>query len=223
MPQCEALLAERQAWQREHKRLLRRQEHDRRELDRLTKLIGALRQKLFGTGRGEKVDHAQLEIELGLAEVQLVSLHSQRSQKEDRQIDDLVAEPQTETTERVRRYSLPDDIEERTERIILGEVLAAPEDFREIGQPEVTEIIDLEPAKFIKIRQEFPRDVRCASYINAEETPVTCLDSDFGKGSKGYLWVYENRQGDSVYECHSVGDIGTHYHGAPGNIHDAGI
>ena len=44
------------------------------ELDRLTQLIGALRQELFGTGRGEKVDHAQLEIQLGLADAQLVSL-----------------------------------------------------------------------------------------------------------------------------------------------------
>jgi cell division protein FtsB len=153
-------LAEREAWQREHKRLLGRQERDRRELDRLTKLIGALRQKLFGTGRGEKVDHAQLEIQLGLAEAQLVSLHTQSSEEEDAQIDDLVAGPKEEVTERVKRFSLPDHIEERTERIIPEEVLAAPEDFREIGKPEVTEIIDLEPAKFIKIKQEFPRYVR---------------------------------------------------------------
>jgi len=282
-------LAEREAWQREHKRLLGRQERDRRELDRLTKLIGALRQRLFGTGRGEKVDHAQLEIQLGLAEAQLVSLHTQSSEEEDAQIDDLVAGPKEEVTERVKRFSLPDNIEERTERIIPEEVLAAPEDFREIGKPEVTEIIDLEPAKFIKIKQEFPRyvrkgdrssapltaprpprvllgglasvrllvhvmlakylehmplhrleqsfklrygvnisrktmggwvqhvaeqwlsliyesiksDVRSSLYLNADETPITCLDSDFGKGSrKGYLWVYTNRQGDCVYEWH---------------------
>ena len=269
--------------------MLRRQERDSRELARLTKLIGALRQQLFGTGRGEKVDHAQLEIQLGLAEAQLASFHTQSSEQEDAQIDDLVTEPQAETTERVKRFSLPDNIEERTERIIPEEVLAAPEDFREIGQPEVTEIIDLEPAKFIKIKQEFPRyvrkadrsrapltaprpprvllgglasvrllvhvilakylehmplhrleqsfklrygvnisrktmggwvqhvaeqwlsmiyesiksDVRSSLYLNADETPITCLDRDFGKGSrKGYLWVYSNRQGDSVYEWH---------------------
>ena len=57
-----------------------------------------------------------------------------------------MAQPEKEPTERVKRLSLPDDVEERTERIIPEEVLAAPEDFREIGQPEVTEIIDLEPA-----------------------------------------------------------------------------
>ncbi len=65
-----------------------------------------MRQRIFGTGRGEKVDHAQLEIQLGLAEAQLVSLHAQSSKQEDMQI------------------------------------------------------VDLEPAKFIKIRQEFPRYVR---------------------------------------------------------------
>ncbi len=253
------------------------------------KLIGALRQKLFGTGKSEKVDYAQLEIQLGLAEAQLVSLYAQSSEKEDRQIDDLVTEPTEAPVERVTRYSLPDDIEERTERIIPEEVLAAPEDFREIGQPEVTEIIDLEPAKFIKIKQEYPRyvckadrsqapltaphparvllgglasvrllvhvilakylehmplhrqvqsfklrygvhlsrktmggwiehvaeqwlsmiyesiksDVRSSLYLNGDETPITCLDRDFGKGSrKGYLWVYTNRDGDSIYEWH---------------------
>jgi transposase len=262
---------------------------DTRELARLTKLIGALRQKLFGTGRGEKVDHAQLEIQLGLAEAQLVSLHAQNSEQEDQQIDALAAKPEDEPTERIKRFSLPDNIEERTERIIPEAVLAAPEDFREIGQPEVTEIIDLEPAKFIKIKQEFPRyvrkgdrssapltaprpprvllgglasvrllvhvilakylehmplyrqeqsfklrygvnisrktmggwvehvaelwlsiiyesiksDVRSSLYLNGDETPITCLDGDFGKGSrKGYLWVYVNRQGDSIYEWH---------------------
>lgn len=263
---------------------------DARELARLTKLIGALRQKIFGTGRGEKVDHAQLEIQLDLAEAQLTSLHTQNREKEDKQIDDLVAgSEQPEPTERIKRFSLPDDIEERTDRIIPEEVLASPEDFREIGQPEVTEIIDLEPAKFIKIKQEFPRyvrkndrssapltaprpprvllgglasvrllvhvilakylehmplyrqeqsfklrygvhisrktmggwiqhvaetwllmiyesiksDVRSSLYLNADETPIRCLDCDFGKGSrKGYLWVYANRDGDSIYEWH---------------------
>ena len=269
--------------------MLHRQQLDAREIVRLTKLISALRQKLFGTGQGEKVDHAQLEIELGLAEAQLISLQTQSCQKEDRKIDELVAEPKSETTERIKRFSLPDNIEERTERIIPEAVLAAPDDYREIGQPEVTEIIDLEPAKFIKIRQEFPRyvrkddrssapltaprpprvllgglasvrllvhvilakylehmplhrqeqsfklrygvhisrktmggwvrhvaeewllliyesiksDVRSSLYLNADETPVICLDCDFGKGSrKGYLWVYINKDGDCVYEWH---------------------
>jgi hypothetical protein len=120
---------------------------------------GVLDLRKGAAGRGEKVDHAQLEIQLELAEAQLVSLHTQSSEEEDAQIDDLVAGPKEEVTERVKRFSLPDNIEERTERIIPEEVLAAPEDFREIGQPEVTEIIDLEPAKFIKIKQEFPRYV----------------------------------------------------------------
>ena len=266
---------------------------DSAEIIRLTKLIGALRQKLFGTGRGEKVDHAQLEIQLGLAEAQLTSLHQQNSEQEDKKIDDLVAQSsgpgKGASQTHIKRFSLPADIEERTERIIPPEVLANPDHYREIGEPETTEIIDLEPAKFIKIVQEYPRyvakedrtaapltaarpprvllgglasvrllvhvilakylehmplhrqeqsfkmrydveisrktmggwirhvaeqwivmiyesiksDVRSSPYLGADETPITCLDGDYGKGSrKGYLWVYTNRQGQCVYEWH---------------------
>jgi transposase len=272
--------------------LLRRLELDRLEIIRLSKLIAALRQKIFGTGQGEKVDHAQLEIELNLAEAQLTRLHTNSSEQEDNQIDDLVAgasNSEKTTEERIKRFSLPDDIEERTERIIPAEVMASPEDYREIGEPEVTEIIDLEPAKFVKVKQVYPRfvlkadrssapltaprpprvllgglasvrllvhvilakylehmplyrqeqsfklrygvrisrktmggwvrhvaeqwlsiiyesiksDVRSSPYLGADETPITCLDRDFGKGSrKGYLWVYINRQGECVYEWH---------------------
>jgi transposase len=265
---------------------------DSREITRLGKLIGALRQKIFGTGQGEKVDHAQLLIQLNLAEAQLTSLHTNSNDDEDKQIDELVAgasDSGSTTEERVTHYSLPDDIEERIERIIPEQVMASPDDYREIGEPEVTEIIDLEPAKFIKIKQLYPRfvfkadrnaapltaprpprvllgglasvrllvhvilakylehmplyrqeqsfklrydvlisrktmggwvrhvaeqwllmiyesiksDVRSSLYLGADETPITCLDRDFGKGSrKGYLWVYINRQGECVYEWH---------------------
>lgn len=266
---------------------------DNREIVRLSKLIGALRQKLFGTGRGEKVDHAQLEIQLGLAEAQLTSLHKQSSEQEDKEIDALVAQASKSDEDagepRIKRFSLPEDIEERTERIIPPEVLADPDRYREIGEPEVTTIIDLEPSKFIKILQVYPRyvekddraaapltaprpprvllgglasvrllvhvilakylehmplhrqeqsfkmrygveisrktmggwmrhvaeewllgiyqsiksDVRSSPYLGADETPITCLDGDYGKGSrKGYLWVYINRDGQCVYEWH---------------------
>ncbi len=142
--------------------MLRRDERNSREILRLTRLIGALRQKLFGTGRGEKVDHAQLEIQLGLAEAQLTSLHAKSGEREDEAVDELVAavscgEQEAEPGERIKRFSLPDDIEECTERIIPDEVLTDPDRYREIGEPEVTEIIDLELARFIKIQQVFPR------------------------------------------------------------------
>tara|TARA_B100001971_G_scaffold215167_1_gene258678 strand:- start:7410 stop:8033 length:624 start_codon:yes stop_codon:yes gene_type:complete len=162
--------------------LLRRDERNSREILRLTKLIGALRQKLFGTGRGEKVDHAQLEIQLGLAEAQLTSLHAQSGEREDEAIDQLVAavsSGEQEPEERVKRFSLPDDIEERTERIIPDEVMADPDRYREIGEPEVTEIIDLEPARFIKIQQVFPRYVdkadRAAAPLTAPRPPRVLL------------------------------------------------
>ena len=273
--------------------MLRKHELDRREIARLNKLIGALRQKLFGTGKGEKVDHAQLLMQLNLAEKALTSLHTGSKDTEDGQIDDIVTEAlppeETNTEERIKRFSLPEDIEERTERILPPEVIANPDDYREIGEAEVTEIIDLEPAKFIKIKQVYPRfvskkdrsrapltaprpprvllgglasvrllvhvilakylehmplhrqeqsfklryavgisrktmgvwirhvaqqwlamiyesiksDVRRSPYLGADETPILCLDRDFGKGSRnGYLWVYINKQGECIYEWH---------------------
>jgi transposase len=84
-----------------------------------------------------------------------------------------------EPEERVKRFSLPDDIEERTERIIPDEVTADPDRYREIGEPEVTEIIDLEPARFIKIKQVFPRYVdkedRAAAPLTAPRPPRVLL------------------------------------------------
>jgi len=272
--------------------MLRKQELDGREIARLNKLIGALRHKIFGTGKGEKVDHAQLLMQLNLAEKQLTSLHTSSKDEEDQQIADIVAgarQPDKGTEERIKRFSLPEDIEERTERFLPPEVMASPEDYREVGEPEVTEIIDLEPAKFIKIKQVYPHfifkeersrapltaarpprvllgglasvrllvhvilakylehmplyrqeqsfklrygvgisrktmggwiqhvaeqwlvmiyesiksDVRSSPYLGADETPILCLDRDFGKGSrKGYLWVYINKQGECIYEWH---------------------
>ncbi len=101
-----------------------------------TKLIGALRQKLFGTGQGEKVDHAQLQIQLDLAEAELTSLYSQNQESGDQQVDEVVAQTQAEQQEeepvqRIKRFSLPDDIEEREECIVPDEVLADPENFRQ--------------------------------------------------------------------------------------------
>ncbi len=234
----EQLLAERRGWEKERERLLGRQERDSREILRLSRLIGALRQKLFGTGRGEKVDHAQLEIQLGLAEAQLTSLHAKSGELEDEAVDNLVDTATEETDSgqpRGKRYSLPEDIEERTERIVPDEVLADPDCYREVGQPEVTEIIDLEHMPLHRQEQSFKlrcgvgisrktmggwirhvaeewllmiyesikSDVRSSPYLGADETPITCLDGDYGKGSrKGYLWVYINREGQCVYEWH---------------------
>ncbi|MDP4611664.1 MAG: hypothetical protein NWT02_10780 [Opitutales bacterium] len=95
-------------------------------------------------------------------------MHAKSAEREDEVIGELVAaassqakKPQLE--ERIKRFSLPDDIEERTERIAPtnrpDEVIAGPDRYLEIGEMEVTEIIDLEPAKFIKILQVFRRYV----------------------------------------------------------------
>ncbi len=55
----------------------------------------------------------------------------------------------------------------------------------------------------LMIYESIKSDVRSSPYIGADETPITCLDGDYGKGSrKGYLWVYVNREGQCVYEWH---------------------
>ena len=183
-------MAEKSAWQTQRLGLLAQREHDKREIERLTKLIAALREKLFGTGQGEKVDHAQLEMELRLAELEMMSLHGGGEEasnegatpQDKEEIDGIIAgsnQDAKEPTERVKRFSLPDDVEERTERIIPAEVQANPEDYNEIGEPEVTNFIDLEPAKFIKIKQVFPRyvrkDDRSSAPITAPRPPRVLL------------------------------------------------
>lgn len=161
----EELLAEREQWHRERDEYLQ-------QIRNLSAQIRALREKLFGSSKGEKVDHTQLRIELELAEAELLSLHgcddtdrrdSQIPPAQSAEIEELVSagsEEKTEPEQRSKRYSLPKDIEERTERMVPEEVLANPDAYHEIGDPEVTEIIDIEPVKFVRIRQEYPRFVR---------------------------------------------------------------
>jgi hypothetical protein len=72
----ESLLAERAAWELERAELQKALSSGNHEIERLRRMIAALRKKLFGCGQSEKVDHEQLNIQLNLAEVELEQLQA---------------------------------------------------------------------------------------------------------------------------------------------------
>lgn len=196
--------------------MLRRDERNSREILRLIRLIGALRQKLFGTGRGEKVDHAQLEIQLGLAEAQLPARFIKIQQvfpryveKEDRCVAPLTAP----RPPRVLLGGLA------SVRLLVHVILAKYLEHMPLHWQEQSFkmrygvfisrktmggwIRHVAEAWLSMIYESIKSDVRSSLYLNADETPITCLDGDYGKGSrKGYLWVYINREGQCIYEWH---------------------
>lgn len=258
----------------------------------MERIIAALKQKLFGNGQSEKVEHAQLKLELQQAEQALEDLEIEREVESVLSQDsssDNSGEEDEKKPKRVRRYSFPKTVETVTETLIPDEVAANPQAYREIGQPEVTELLDVEPMKFIKRRIVRPRfqlredrqaapvvaktpqrvisgglpavgllvqvilakyadhlplyrqsqifatryqvevsrklmgdwvravaedwlvliynsiksDLRTQCFLHADETPIRCLDLDSPGGSrKGYLWVYVDRQGNTLYDWH---------------------
>lgn len=162
-PTVEALLAEREAWQKERKRLesdnadLRQQQNsDRGEIDRLRQIIASLQHKLFGNKKGESVDTAQLQMQLSGAEEALVQLEARQQARELRE-----SEAKAEAEPRVRRarFVFPEQVEEVTETLEPEEVLAEPDMYRRIGE-DVTELLDIVPMRFIKKRIVRPRYVR---------------------------------------------------------------
>ena len=127
------------------------------ENERLKAENARLRALLFGASKGEQVDRRQLEILLKLDEC-VVDEPVEENKNTDGQVNPTFAPkesslPEQEADPRVRRrYVLPEHLEERTETIIPEEVQAQPEAYEEIGQPEVTELLDVVPMKVIKRR-----------------------------------------------------------------------
>ena len=151
------------------------------EIERLGRIIAALRQKLFGTGQSEKVDHEQLKIELNLAEVELEQLQVERVLKGlPAEEDGNEASAPQEPKKRVRRFSFPEDMEVTTETILPQAVQDDPDAYRQIGKPEVTELLDVKPMQFIKRRIVRPRFVRIDDRAAAPlvaPTPARVLSS----------------------------------------------
>ena len=133
----------------------------RGEIERLERIIAALKQKIFGTGQSEKVDHEQLTIELNLAEIELEQLQVERVLKGLPADDADEKKPEPKKREKqVRRYAFPEHMEVVTETILPQAVQDEPDAYREVGKPEVTELLDVRPMQFIKRRIVRPRFVR---------------------------------------------------------------
>lgn len=59
-------------------------------------------------------------------------------------------------------------------------------------------------AQMLAMIYEALRDeVRCAAYLQIDETPVNYLNPGTGKCGRGYLWVYKIPQGSVLFEWHT--------------------
>lgn len=130
---------------------LRQRGESVQEITYLKRQIEALKRKIFGAARSERISDAQLQLALD------------ELQKEASEQEEVPAEVISYHRRKARREEpvarLPEDIEVVTEEIIPEEVKAAPEQYERIGE-EVTEELDVVPMKFIKrriVRPKFKR------------------------------------------------------------------
>ena len=131
------------------------------EIVRLRLTVKELRLRLYSSKRGESIDRDQLELDLKTTETTIDTLQAIVAQQADPpQAESDKPETATATDKEPkirRRYVFPEDIEEQTETVIPEQVQSEPEAYEEIGEPEVTELLDIVPMKFIKRRIIHPR------------------------------------------------------------------
>lgn len=113
------------------------------ELAHLKRMIDALKLKLFGSGKSERVDSNQLLLLLEGLEAEL----KDQDPPKNKSVSGYEREEGTGQSQ--ARHPLPDDLEEVIEELIPDEVEANPEAYEFIGVTETQEL-DLIPAKFIK-------------------------------------------------------------------------
>lgn len=137
----------------------------RQENEHLRSQVKWLQQQLFGSGKTETISKEQLELLLsGLNE------HSEHLPvKKDS--DDSVKTGSSNSksnNEKTRRYQLPEHLEVEQTVIDPQEVIANPQDYKQIDE-EITEELDIIPPKFIK-----PRTIRrkFVSKIDKERAPI---------------------------------------------------
>ena len=119
------------------------------ELDRKDKIIAALTAKLYGSGKNERIDEAQLLLALSEAQAQQKDVE----QEQQEQTISYKRKPRQASVE----DRFPKDIEVIEERILPEEVKAHPEDYEEISGARVTEVLDIVPMRFIKRRYIYPK------------------------------------------------------------------
>ena len=139
----------------ERDRRLKSQDREKRELlaelDCVRRQLEALKRKLFGQSRGEKMSEGQLQ--LALSELEKEQAEQTQAAKEVIGYTRRRPDPE-EATARI-----PEELETITEEIIPEEVQAEPQAYERIGE-EVTEELDVLPMKVIRrriVRPKFKR------------------------------------------------------------------
>jgi transposase len=124
------------------------------ELAYVKRQLEALKRKLFGAARSERISETQLQ--LAITELEREIAEHEEAAKEV--IGYTRRRPQPEQAE----ARLPEELETVTEEIIPEEVRAEPEAFERIGE-EVTEEVDVLPMKVIRRRIVRPKFKRKAT------------------------------------------------------------
>ena len=124
------------------------------ELVYVKRQLEALKRKLFGQSRGEKISEAQLQLALEAMEREIAE-HAQVP-KEVLGYNRRKPKPEEATAR------LPEELETVTEEIVPEEVQAEPEAYERIGE-EVTEEVDVLPMKVIRRRIVRPKFKRKAT------------------------------------------------------------
>lgn len=143
MPPVEAVMAENEA-------LKRQLEEARTQLLLLQQQIDWLRQKLFGNGKGETLERAQMLLQLEGLEAVKASLQSATTRVS---YERTAAKKPVRTLPAERFAHLP--VEETVENVPT-EVQANPELYERIGE-EVTEEVDIRPPRLFKRRIVRPK------------------------------------------------------------------
>lgn len=120
------------------------------EIRFLNEKIDALVRRVFGSS-SEQMSAAQMELEglLGKADAPALA----ESERAGARLPSCEEKPQ-----RARRQRLPEHLPVKEEVLVPLEVQAAPENFRRIGE-EVSERLDYEPARYLRLRTVRPKYV----------------------------------------------------------------
>ncbi len=136
----------------ELKEARRQLKHARQEISFLRQKIDALAKRLYGK-KTEQLDPGQLELILGQIE------QEQSTSEPDGEEEEAKKKPR-KNRQRLGRARAPEHLRVVEQRLVPDEVQAHPEQWREIGRPEVLEQLDYQPAEFFWLRTVRPKFIR---------------------------------------------------------------
>lgn len=126
------------------------------EIDRLKRVIESLKYQIFGK-KSERVDEDQLLLELEERQRELEQLEAARIAEQAQLQEENLRSKDSRGKRKVCRIEISDKVEvvERVE--IPEEVKREPDAYERVGEPEVTEMLDVIPMRVIKLRIIRPR------------------------------------------------------------------